>query len=70
MLNEMEDPTGDTANEGTTNTSMKRQTMKRWTNDKLITASISHIPRFDEDKLAADLEKVKLWKHVTGVSVS
>ena len=66
----MEDPTGDTANEGTANTTMKKDTMKRWTNDRLITASISHIPRFDEDKLAADLEKIKLWKHVTGISVS
>ena len=43
---------------------------KNWVNEKLITASISHITRFSEEKLAMDLEKRNLWKDVTGLSVS
>ena len=44
--------------------------MKKWTNEKLITASISSIPRFSEEIMAKDLEKMKLWNNVTGLSVS
>ena len=43
---------------------------KNWVNEKLITASISHITRFSEEKLAMDLEKRNLWKDVTGLSIS
>ena len=44
--------------------------MNKWTNERLITGAIGHIPRFSEEKFAIDLEKLRLWRHVTGLSVS
>ena len=46
------------------------KTLTRWTNERLITASIGHITRFNEELLAKDLELKKMWKHVTGLSIS
>ena len=44
--------------------------MKKWTNERLITATIGHIPRFSEEIMAKDLDRLKLWTHVIGLSVS
>ena len=43
---------------------------KKWQNPKLITASIAHIEKFNEETFARDMQRRGLWQRVTGLAIS